>query len=146
MRLWRISEFLELDGEGGRLFGGRWNSGGRAIVYTAESSALAMLELLVQFRRTRIAQPFQLLEIEAPDAAMIEYKGEVPDYASRRSLSWGDEWLESGASLLARVPAAVAPKSFNVLINPAHPDARSVSLVAHAKYDWDSRLFTSEVD
>jgi RES domain-containing protein len=141
VRLWRISEFLELDGEGGRLFGGRWNRGGLAVVYAAESSALSMLELLVQYRRKRIAEPFQLLEISAPDGPMVEFEGEVPDFASHRSQSWGETWLESCSSLLARVPAAVAPSSYNILINPAHPDASKVHVVSHARYIWDSRLF-----
>ena len=35
------------DGEGARLAGGRWNSPGRAVVYMAESVALAVLENLV---------------------------------------------------------------------------------------------------
>lgn len=142
MKLWRISEFLELDGEGGRLFGGRWNSGGRAVVYTAESAALAMLEILVQYRRRRIAEPFQLLEIEAPDAAITSFDGQATDFASHQSQEWGDAWLVAGTSLFARVPAAVAPESYNILINPDHPGAASVTVVRHSRYNWDTRLFS----
>ena len=103
-----------------------------------------MLEMLVQLRRTQFAQPFQLLAIEAPDIPATEFIGGVPDYASRRAQAWGEDWLESGKSLLARVPAAVAPESFNILINPAHPDAKSTRIVSHACYNWDSRLFAAE--
>lgn len=143
MKLWRISEFVDLDGEGGRRFNGRWNRGGRAVVYTAETSALAMLELLVQYRRKQIAKPFQLLEIEAPDTSLTQFQGDVPDYAKHQSHEWGEAWLETGATMLARVPAAVAPESYNILINPAHPDASAVRLIRHARYNWDSRLFAN---
>ncbi len=36
-----------LSGEGARLYGGRWNSPGRAMVYLSTSRALAALELRV---------------------------------------------------------------------------------------------------
>jgi RES domain-containing protein len=38
------------DGEGARLYGGRWNSPGRPVVYTAGSLALAALEVLVHLK------------------------------------------------------------------------------------------------
>ncbi len=42
-------------GEGARQFGGRWNSPGVAIVYTAESQSLAALEILVHLRELGVA-------------------------------------------------------------------------------------------
>ena len=38
------------DGEGARLYGGRWNSPGRPAVYTVGSLALAALEVLVHLK------------------------------------------------------------------------------------------------
>ena len=38
------------DGEGARLYGGRWNSPGRPAVYTSGSLALAALEVLVHLK------------------------------------------------------------------------------------------------
>ncbi len=37
--------YASLDGEGARRVGGRWNSPGRAVVYMAQSVALAVLDL-----------------------------------------------------------------------------------------------------
>lgn len=57
MRVYRVcsSAHSDLDGEGARLYGGRWNSpglaGGLAVVYTASSLALAILETRVHLRR-----------------------------------------------------------------------------------------------
>ena len=51
IRAWRIVQMRFTDrafeGEGARLFGGRWNRRGTPIIYTAESLSLAMLEILV---------------------------------------------------------------------------------------------------
>nr|MBP8283232.1 RES domain-containing protein [Chromatiaceae bacterium] len=51
MRCFRLvdEDYLEaaFSGEGARLYGGRWNSPGVAVVYTAQSLSLAQLELLV---------------------------------------------------------------------------------------------------
>ena len=37
-------------GEGARLYGGRWNSPGKAVIYTSEHQATAVLEILVHVR------------------------------------------------------------------------------------------------
>ncbi|WP_144431164.1 RES family NAD+ phosphorylase, partial [Pseudomonas syringae pv. coryli] len=43
-RKWLAQAF---DGEGAKLYGGRWNSKGNACVYCAGSESLALLEVLV---------------------------------------------------------------------------------------------------
>ena len=51
IRAWRIVKTRysadAFSGEGARLYGGRWNSPGVAMVYTAGSKSLATLEVLV---------------------------------------------------------------------------------------------------
>ena len=138
--LWRISDFTELDGIGGEFAAGRWHRKGRRIVYAAEHAALALLEALVRFdeRRSDLAPGYQLLRIEGPEAPPEEWTGGVPDTDASRA--WGDDWLASGRSLYARVPAIVAPHSHNWLINPAHEAASEVRLVSAERWDWDARL------
>lgn len=143
MILWRISEFAALDGAGGRLIDGRWHNAGRPIVYTVESSALALLEALVRADRGEMPPPFQLLRIEAPDGLPSEqWPEDAPPRDLPRSQAWGDDWLARSATALAHVPAVVAPASFNWLINPAHPDSGAIRIVAAARYNWDARLFS----
>ena len=52
-RVFRVCRaiYARLDGEGARQVGARWNSPGHAVVYMAESVALAVLENLVHMER-----------------------------------------------------------------------------------------------
>ena len=143
MLLWRICEFAELSGIGGTLASGRWSTIGPPIVYSAESSALALLEVLVQAGIGHPPDDYQLLRIECPDSiGRVEY----PDMAVPkldRSRAWGDAWLAAGETALARVPSAIAPHSFNMLINPRHPAAARIRVNAASRWPWDKRLFRS---
>ena len=61
---WRIFKpkhaAMAFTGEGARQFGGRWNSKGTAIVYTAGSAALAALEMLVHIASHELLEAYQL--------------------------------------------------------------------------------------
>lgn len=74
MRVWRIARevYPLLDGEGARRWGGRWNSPGTPIVYTASSSALAVLESLVARDEEDAPEDLILASIRVPDDAPIE--------------------------------------------------------------------------
>ena len=143
MRLWRISEHANLDGAGGLLAPGRWHRIGEPIVYMAESSALALLEIMVHINKTRLPPPYQLLEIGAPDElAIVEWP--VDHDASDKELTadWGAAFLRSSTSAaLARVPSSVAPESWNYLLNPLHPHAQRITIAAAGRWPWDARLF-----
>ena len=58
---WRITKSADIrkafSGEGSRLYGGRWNSKGIAVVYVAATRSLAMLEILVHMRNTQQTAP-----------------------------------------------------------------------------------------
>src|SRR5262245_14906616 len=50
-------------GEGARLFGGRWNSKGVAVVYTSQSVALAALEMLVHLHSDHVLARYQVASV-----------------------------------------------------------------------------------
>lgn len=131
--------FTGLDGEGARLYGGRWNSPGRPMIYTAASPSLAVLEVLVHLDLPPelIPSDYRLLSIHVPDDAPVEELADLPD----DPLAIGDEFLQRGGALVLRVPSAVVPQESNSLINPRHPAAAALRLEANEPFSFDRRLF-----
>lgn len=150
MHLWRITRaaYQRLDGEGARLYGGRWNSEGHAVVYTASTASLAVLELLVHVDVEDLPTDLVLLQIEVPAGISVREVGVAElaeDWTSTADhpdcVRLGDEWVSSRETLLLKVPSAVMPRESNYLINRAHPEAARVSIVGSERYSLDPRLF-----
>jgi RES domain-containing protein len=147
MLLWRISNHASLDGRGALIASARWHSQGHAVVYLAETPAGALVEALVHLELTpaRFPKFYQLLKAEAPDNISVATlrpadlgKNWVRDETATQTL--GDQWLDGGQAALLRVPSAIVPETFNVLLNPRHRDAAMVRVLWHEQYPWDSRL------
>ena len=144
---WRISNHLDLGGWGGKKFSSRWSSFGRRVVYLAESPAAAMLEVLVHLKEREEGLPriFTLLRIEGPeDLAVRQLNAIAPtDWKEHPEFTrnLGDAWLASKETPLARVPSAIAPQTWNYLLNPEHPDAKGVVVADVIRERFDNRLF-----
>ena len=69
MRLYRISNYTHLDGDGGLRASGRWHTKGRPLVYCAPDPAVAVLEILVHLEVDAEDFPssYQLLTINGPE-------------------------------------------------------------------------------
>ena len=112
--VWRICRrpFADLSGEGARLYGGRWNTLGRPLIYAAESAALAVLEVRVHLDLDWDMLPDDYVLVAIDTAAIVaETIHEPPD--DPRAI--GDAWIESRRSALLRVPSRIVPESYNVL-------------------------------
>ncbi len=151
MLLYRIGQnkfIKDLSGKGAGLFGGRWNYPGYNVIYTAETVSLAILEYIIKAGvvENEINQ-LSLAYINVEDNSSIinlDYKTLPKSWnsypASDKLKKLGTDWLISGKSLLLKVPAVSAPDSFNILVNPTHPDFFNVSLAKIIKYQPDIRL------
>lgn len=135
------------DGEGARLFGGRWNQPGVAVVYTSSTLALAALEYLVHVDPVDAPRDLIALTLTIPDDASVTDVAvdQLPVQWARSTESAacraiGDRWLAAATSLLLRVPAAPVPEEVNVLINVRHPEARRVRVSAERPFRFDPRL------
>jgi RES domain-containing protein len=151
VRLWRISDFPDLSGDGGRRAAARWNSAGHPVVYTSEHPALALLENLahIEAEPNDLPDTYQLLEIDVAD----DIAAEVIDarHLSKTNAHWrsdlattralGDEWLVGQRTALLRLPSVILPKSTNLLLNPAHADAQRARIVEVTRPAYDPRLF-----
>ena len=71
MQVWRICSRRRsrtaLQGEGSRLYGGRWNPPGVSVVYTSGSLALAALEMFVNLDPEDMPQDLVSIGATIPD-------------------------------------------------------------------------------
>ena len=143
-RKWRQAAF---DGEGARLYGGRWNSKGKACVYLAGSASLAMLEVMVHLDDYQLLAHYALLEVTLQKSSLMSLSADslpkdwAVEPAPASTAEIGDNWLESQSSLALAVPSTVVPRERNYLINPEH--ARFQALIdsaAEIAFTPDKRL------
>lgn len=52
----------------------------------------------------------------------------------------GDRWIEAASSAVLRVPSTLVPAESNFLINPAHPDFKTLVIGDPIAFDFDERL------
>ncbi|MDO3641650.1 MAG: RES family NAD+ phosphorylase [Mucilaginibacter sp.] len=145
-RIARCQYVNDLSGTGARLYGGRWSSIGKPVVYLASSSSLAVLEVLVHLQPLLIPDGYCRMEMKVPDDKILSVKtDELPD--NWRDISppqtltrFGDRFIKEGKYLLLKVPSSIVPSEYNYLLNPAHPEMNKVKLLTREPFDFDSRL------
>jgi RES domain-containing protein len=135
------------DGEGAKLYGGRWNSKGKTCVYCAGSESLALLEVLVHLGNSTVLEHYTMLELQIPEEQILNARPEIlpsdwrEEPAPPSTASFGDTWLESGQSLALAVPSVIIPREFNYLLNVQHPDFKAAVASAHElEFRLDERL------
>ena len=149
MQFWRLAAARHassaMSGEGAAAFGGRWNPPGRRMVYTAQSLALATLELSVHITGGRVK--YMAMQFELPDRLVdaLELGGLKKSWRSNDAATQrvGEAWLNSARSAAIAVPSAlVDPRSAerNVLLNPAHPALTSLRELQRFEVLLDERL------
>ncbi len=147
---WRIvkARYAEqaFDGEGARLYGGRWNSPGVRMVYASDSIALAALELLTQLNDATLLPKFVTIaaDFDAKLGSDLERSKLPRDWRSHPAppelQQLGDAWVKRGSSLALRVPSAVVPQQFNWLLNPEHAEFSRLAIGKPEPFEFDLRL------
>lgn len=132
MKLWRLCQtpFVDtvFDGEGARLFGGRWNPKGLALVYGSSTPSLCVLEVLAHVPQRLLADsPYTLITATIDDEQVKRIDNTIlpPNWNSRESLQqtqqFGRElFLTSDSALAYTVPSVLVPEDVNILIDPTH--------------------------
>jgi len=143
--LWRVSNHVDLSGEGGRRTSARWHTAGRPVVYLASSPASALLEALVhELSLDELPDNYQWLEIDvgdkrvqvaSPPSLPTAWRGEI---STTRAA--GDGWLKEAPTLLLEVPSVIVPKTSNYLLNPRHSAAAHVRIASVIHHPLDPRL------
>lgn len=147
IRAWRIARRTRAEdaftGEGARLYGGRWNSPGTALVYASDSLALAALE---SFLRINPQLPTDHVCFEITfDSAITETLDHPPEGWNRYpappiAQRIGDEWARERRSAVLSTPSVVIPSQRNYLLNPKHPDFSRITIGPMRPFPFDPRL------
>lgn len=151
---WRITTIPDtaraFSGDGARTHGGRWNSKGTRLIYTADYPAAAILEQLVQMSSVasfpihylfRVGLPEALVSVVDPATIPATWREAARDPAVQ---ALGDAWAAARTSLGLQVPSAVAPYHVNYLINPLHPDFPALTITAPERFALDPRLLPAQ--
>ncbi len=130
-----------LEGTGARRYGGRWNAKGTSVLYTSNSTALCLLEILVNVRQTYLPA-YHRMVIEVPDTLLDP--AEPAFFAqTERSREYAERWIRQGRFAALRVASSVLATSqdaFNILLDPNHPEFARVRLLESAPLGIDARL------
>lgn len=148
MKVYRITKcrFIDdLSGKGAALYGGRWNSKGTYIVYTAATSSLALLESVVHISNIA-TRGYCMLTLELPENSIqqISEKNlpfnwqQHPPPAALKKI--GDSFIKENKNLAIQLPSAIVPEEVNYLLNPSHPDFKKIKFVGRRAILFDDRL------
>ena len=150
MIVFRLSNNIyanDLTGKGAEIYGGRWNSVGTPMIYTAESRALCAVEIAVNTPLSNIPTGFSLITFQIPEAvislveeSILPANWNALPY-SPFTISLGDLFIAEQKSLILKVPSAIIAGDFNFLINPLHADIGKVKIISVEDFRFDGRLF-----
>ena len=153
MRVYRIEreKYLEttLKGVGAALTEGyRWNSLNTHLVYTAESRALATLEVSIHIDLSEDLPTDRFyVEIDIPeDIEILELKiDELPENWDSKppileTQYIGDDFVTQNNAAVLKVPSSIVPPEYNYLINPNHPDSKKIKVISTQRLVFDGRF------
>ena len=153
MRVYRVERKKHLKttlkGIGAALTEGyRWNSPNTYLVYTAESRALATLEVSVHldlnedlpndryYVEVDIPDDIQILEIDPAD--LPENWDSRPPILETQFI--GDDFVKDGGAAVLKVPSCIVNQEYNYLINPHHSDSSRIKVIAETAMNFDPRI------
>lgn len=157
MILWRIAADTrkypadDLSGGGAAVSPGRWNDEKQAVVYTAPTIAIAVLETAAHIDDAGLPLNRFLVRIDVPEA--VWKKREVVDAsdlpvtwsaipAGRGSVKFGSDWIASMRSPILLVPSVIVPEEMAALVNPLHPLAKRIKATIVRPFEYN-KLFRS---
>ena len=152
---WRITKAKHaataFTGGGAKQYGGRWNSPGTAAVYTAGSTSLAILEMLVHLQAQDMLRHYVIFEVSFDHALVQSIDPAALPKSWRRSPApasvqrVGDQWVAQGRSAVLRLPSVIVPSEWNYLLNPAHLDFAKITIGRKQSIKFDPRLLKTPV-
>jgi RES domain-containing protein len=107
-------QYADLNGEGARLYGGRFNPPGIPAVYTSQSIALAILEILVHVDKSEVPDDYVVMAIRFAGRRISRQVGTTA--MNRLTM---DQFRTSFYSRpVLRVASVIVPREFNFILLP----------------------------
>jgi RES domain-containing protein len=155
MILWRIAtetrqyKANDLSGGGAARSPGRWNELGQAVLYTAPTLALAVLETAAHIDDSGLPLNRYVVRLDVPadvwrkrrdlDPAVLPPTwNAIP--AGATSAEIGSDWIKSLGSAVLLVPSVIVPEERAALVNPAHADMAKIKAAVVRPFAYD-KLF-----
>ena len=142
------ARYAAFDGEGARVFGGRWNRPGTPVVYTSGTLALAALEIFVHLDVPESAANLVAVPADVPASVPVAkvLASDLParwrEYIAPEALAdIGARWAQARQTAVLAVPSAVIPQESNYLLNPAHALFSKISIGSAARFSFDPRMW-----
>jgi RES domain-containing protein len=131
--------YATLTGEGARRYGGRFNPPGIPVVYTSQSIALAVLEILVHLDKSEVPMDYVVMAIRFPGRKIVRRSGKnligANQFTHARFKSAFYRWP------VLRVPSVIVPHEYNfVLLPEANGFAATIEWIEPLSFD--SRLLS----
>lgn len=147
-RLAREKFASKLSGRGAAIKGGRWNSVGVEMIYTAANKSLAMAEVAVHLTLATLPDDYMLVTIFIPAHISIK-KIDLSDLPHDwntfphpvSTQATGDEFILENKYCVLRIPSVVTKGDYNLLLNPNHSDFKKIRIVSTEKFPFDKRIF-----
>jgi RES domain-containing protein len=133
------------DSEGARLYPGRWNTSASPVIYTSEHYSTAMLEKLIH--SNSVLPPDQhYIRITIPNGTSYEVfqPASHPGWDGKDESickAFGNQWYGEQRTALLLVPSIPARLERNIIIHPAHADAKGITYDLAEPIWWDERLY-----
>ena len=133
----------------GGLFGpGRWHKKGNLVIYTSEHASLAAWEKIVHVASfENLHNNLLLVKIEIPDRIEIQtvlqnilVTGWDSFPFAIETVNYGTSFLQGKEFLALKVPSAIIPDEYNVILNPLHPDIQFCKIISKIPFVFDKRV------
>jgi RES domain-containing protein len=149
MEVYRLARknYAKLTGEGAAIAGGRWNSVGVEMIYTAQNRSLAMAEVAVHFTLATLPPDYFMLVLFIPDDISLKEIA-VKDLPKEwnifphidKTKTIGDKFILENKFCVLKVPSSVTKGDYNLLINPKHKDFKKIKMLHKETFPFDKRL------
>lgn len=146
-RLAREQYASPLSGVGAAIKGGRWNSVGIEMIYTAANRSLAMAEVAVHFTLATLPKDYVMITIHIPenvsskkivvDDLPTDWK-QFPHPPTTQKI--GDAFVMENKYCILWMPSVVTQGDYNVLINPNHKEFSKIKITALEPFPFDRRI------